>query len=175
VRRAELEHLIRAAGQILNEDRVVIIGSQAILATFPRGLPPATVVSIEADVLPYDDQDGTKADQISGSIGEASRFQQTHGIYADGVDETTARLPAAWRDRLIPISNANTAGVTGMCLEAYDLCASKLLAGRPKDLAFCGALLDAGYVDALKLRARIPYTDATADERARIASFLDRF
>jgi hypothetical protein len=40
------------------------------------------------------------------------------------------------RERLIPISNENTRGVTGLCLEVHDLCASKLIAGREKDLEF---------------------------------------
>lgn len=33
--RAELEHIIRAAGTIANCDDIVVIGSQAILGSFP--------------------------------------------------------------------------------------------------------------------------------------------
>ena len=174
MRRDQLEHLIRAASRIIGESRIMVIGSQAILASYPAGLPQAAVASLEADLLPFNDPDGTKADAISGSIGEASRFQETYGVYADGVDEHTARFPAGWRDRLIAVSNSNTDGATGLCVEPHDLCASKLLAGRPKDLDFCRALLDAGFVDAATLRARIPYTNANDAERARIARFLDR-
>ncbi|MGO9872698.1 MAG: DUF6036 family nucleotidyltransferase [Acidimicrobiia bacterium] len=175
MRRDQLEHLIRAAGELLGEDRIVVIGSQAILASFPHGLPAPAVVSVEADLLPLDDPQGEKALEISRSIGEASRFQETHGIYADGVEPGTARLPAEWQTRLIPICNENTNGVTGLCLEAYDLCASKLLAGRHKDFAFCGALLAGGHLDPSILRARIPYTDASHNERERIAGFLNRY
>jgi hypothetical protein len=171
----QLEHLIRAAGRVAGDNRIIVIGSQAILASYPDGLPWPAVASLEADLLPFDDPDGTKADEISGNIGEASRFQEMYGVYADGVDENTARLPVGWRERLIPISNANTDGVTGLCLDAHDLCASKLLAGRPKDISFCRALLASGHVQSAIVRARIPYTDATDDERSQIAGFLDAY
>jgi hypothetical protein len=46
----------------------------------------------------------------------------------------TARLPEGWRDRLVPIRNANTGGGTGLCLEIHDLVVSKLMAAREKDL-----------------------------------------
>ena len=134
MRRDQLEHLIRAAGHALGVDEVIVIGSQAILASVPLGLPVEAVRSIEADILPIDDPDETKADLIDGLIGEASMFQETHGIYAQGVGQHTARLPEGWRDRLVALHNENTGGVTGWCLEPHDVCVSKLLAGRPKDV-----------------------------------------
>jgi hypothetical protein len=36
VTREQLEHIIRAAGSITSEDRIVIIGSQAILGAYPN-------------------------------------------------------------------------------------------------------------------------------------------
>ncbi|MBV8162605.1 MAG: hypothetical protein JO265_16935 [Acidimicrobiia bacterium] len=171
----QLEHLIRAAGRIVGDNRIMVVGSQAILASYPDGLPWPAVMSLEADLLPFDDPDGSKADQISGSIGEASQFQETVGVYADGVDEKTALLPAGWRDRLIPVMNANTGGVTGLCLEAHDLCISKLVAGRPKDNEFCRVLLESRHVRAAKLRTRLESTDVTVVQRARITAFLNGF
>lgn len=70
-----------------------------------------------------------------GAIGEGSRFHKEFGYYAQGVDQHTAVLPRRWRDRLVPVSNPNTAGVVGLCLEVSDLAISKYIAGRPKDLA----------------------------------------
>jgi hypothetical protein len=140
-----------------------VIGSQAILASVPSGLPVEATRSIEADILPIDDPDEAKADLIDGLLGEASMFQQTHGIYAQGVGQHTARLPQGWQDRLIPIRNENTAGVTGWCLDAHDLCASKLLAARPKDIEFCRALLDARLVDPTVLSERLAHSDATSN------------
>jgi len=48
--RAQLEHLIRAAAEI-DDDDIVIIGSQAILGQFPDA-PPSMRVSTQADLYP---------------------------------------------------------------------------------------------------------------------------
>jgi hypothetical protein len=172
VRRDQLEHLIRASGHVLKTDEVIVIGSQAILASVPRGLPQEAIRSIEADILPIDDPDETKADLIDGLLGEASAFQETHGIYAQGVGQHTARLPPGWRDRLIPLCNENTDGITGWCLERHDLCVSKLLAGRPKDIQFCRALIAAGIVEPTTLLERLAQSDATSADRERMQVFV---
>lgn len=48
--RAQLEHIIRASAEISKDD-VVVVGSQAILGSFPDP-PHSLLISIEADVLP---------------------------------------------------------------------------------------------------------------------------
>jgi hypothetical protein len=73
---------------------------------------------------------------IDGTIGELSPFHNTYSYYAQGVSETTARLPQGWKDRLIVIQNANTRQARGLCLEVHDLLAAKALAGREKDIDF---------------------------------------
>lgn len=35
MQRSELEHIIRASGEIADDDEIIIIGSQAILGEFP--------------------------------------------------------------------------------------------------------------------------------------------
>jgi len=45
--REQLEHLIRAAGVIAEDDAIVIVGSQAILGQFPDA-PDSMRVSMEA-------------------------------------------------------------------------------------------------------------------------------
>jgi hypothetical protein len=174
MRRDQLEHLIRAAGHVLDTDQVIVIGSQAILASIDHGLPQAATRSIEADILPFDDPDERKADLIDGLLGEASQFQNTHGIYAQGVGQHTARLPAGWEQRLVPLCNDNTDGITGWCVEPHDLCISKLLAGRPKDIEFCQALLHADLVDPGILLDRFAQTPATPVEIARSADLIQR-
>lgn len=121
MRRDQLEHVIRASGGILGEDELIVIGSQAILASVSEGLPEVVTRSIEVDILPLDDPDETKATLVEGSIGAGSLFQQSFGIYAQGVGQRTARLPAGWRQRLVPLGNENTRGVTALCLEPHDL------------------------------------------------------
>lgn len=49
----------------------------------------------------------------------------------------------------------------GLCLEAHDLAASKLAAGREKDFEFVGALVDAGLIDLATLTARVEMLPAT--------------
>jgi hypothetical protein len=46
-----LEHIIRAAAVIADDDELIIIGSQAILGAYPRA-PEALLVSAEADLYP---------------------------------------------------------------------------------------------------------------------------
>ena len=88
--RAQLEHVIRAAGTIADVEDVVVIGSQAVL------------LSNEADVFPHEHTERT--DLIDSTIGEGSPFERAFGYYAHGVDETTAILPQGWRDRLILVT-----------------------------------------------------------------------
>jgi len=40
MRRDELEHLIRAAGGVLNESALIVVGSQSILGSYSTALPP---------------------------------------------------------------------------------------------------------------------------------------
>lgn len=94
MRRDQLEHLLRAACSIAESDVALVIGSQAILGSFPDDvLPPAASRSIEVDVAFLDDPDQAKSDQVDGAIGELSPFHETFGFYAQGVSITTAVLP----------------------------------------------------------------------------------
>lgn len=167
MRRDQLEHLIRAAGAILGEPTVIVVGSQAILASTAD--PPETARrSIEADILPADG-DESKADLIDGTIGELSIFQETFGVYAQGVGPQTALLPAGWEGRLVPLSNQNTGGVTGLCLEPHDLCVAKLLAGRQKDIEFYQELVAAAVVDPATVLRRLAATAVDDARRALVA------
>jgi hypothetical protein len=137
MKRTDLEHLIRAAGSIANTRELIIVGSQAILATYPEA-PDELTVSKEADMYPADHPD--KADLIDGSIGEGSPFFETFGYYAHGVGVETAILPKGWKSRLVRIQNANTNDISGLCLSPADIAASKLVAAREKDMEFVTAL-----------------------------------
>lgn len=129
----QLEHIIRAAAVIADDDELIIIGSQAILGAHPNA-PEILLVSAEADVYPKNHPE--RADLIDGSIGELSPFHETFGYYAQGVAPDTAVLPEGWENRLIPIRTPATRGATGWCLHPHDLALAKLAAGREKDLAF---------------------------------------
>jgi hypothetical protein len=169
--RSDLEHLIRAAGSIAGDSEIVVIGSQSVLGQFPNA-PVALLASAEADIFPLNFPD--RVELIDGSIGEGSLFHETHGYYAQGVGEETAKLPAGWRLRLVRVSNANTAGVSGLCLEVHDLAISKYYAGRDKDFEFTAELAKHGLTDKNTLLARLKQTVLTKPERSLIEGRVKR-
>ena len=171
MKRSELEHIIRAAGSIANDSEIVIIGSQSILGQFPDA-PASLLVSAEADVFPM--HHPQLSDLIDGSIGEGSPFHEMYGYYAQGVDDKTATLPNGWRARLVRISNPNTVGVTGLCLEVHDLAISKYVAGREKDREFTRELAKHGMTQRATLRARERETDLTAELRKLVKARVER-
>lgn len=153
--KTEFDHAIRAAGEIIGADELLIIGSQAAHGSIPMALPPEASASVEVDVAVFEDPDETKADLIDALIGEASRFHEEFGIYAQGVSKTTATLPDGWQDRLVRYESPNTNGIVAWCLELHDLWISKAVAGRPKDFEFCQALLNSRLVKRNILRQRL--------------------
>ena len=134
VRRADLEHVVAAAAQIVGEDEFVVVGSQAILASHPDALA-SLLRSQEADVYPRNAPE--KAIEIEGAIGDGSYFHQTHGYYAHAVGPETAKAPAGWEQRLVavhvPPRVRSTTSATAFCLEPHDLILAKLAANRERD------------------------------------------
>jgi hypothetical protein len=171
MKRSELEHIIRAAGSIANDSEIVVIGSQSILGQFPDA-PASLLVSAEADVFPM--HHPQLSDLIDGSIGEGSPFHELYGYYAQGVDDKTATLPRGWRERLVRISNANTVGVIGLCLEVHDLAISKYVAGRDKDREFTKELARHGMTQRATLIARERETDIPAESRKLVNARIER-
>lgn len=161
----ELEHLIRASGAIINDDAVIVIGSQSILPWLRRFAnkvgkepPQDLVVSMEADIIPIDN-DPHKSDLIDGSIGEETLFHKTFEIYAQGVSLETARAPAGWQSRCYPLKSRRTNGIVGYCMHPADLFVAKTMAGRPKDGAFLNAMIRYGLVREKTVRhlvAKVP-------------------
>ncbi len=171
MKRTDLEHIIRAAGSIADSAELVVIGSQALLATFPD--PPSELtVSVEADIYPADAPE--KADIIDGSIGEKSPFHETFGYYAHGVGPETAVLPRNWRARLVRLQNENTRGYAGQCLSPPDLAVSKLAAGREKDLDFVSGLLRHRLLQPEQVEALLPELNAAQLELVRLRLALCR-
>lgn len=166
--REQFEHAVRAAGAVLDVHEVLVIGSQALHASVDGDLPETAARSVEVDVAVRGDTDGRMADLLDGSIGEASMFHDTFGYYVQGVTETTAILPEGWEARLVRFESPATNGVVAWCLDAHDLWIAKAIAGRPKDVEFCSALLDADIVDRNTLVDRLGLVDEL-DRRVRRA------
>jgi hypothetical protein len=169
MRREQLEHLIRAASAVTNCYELVVVGSQSILGAYPNA-PEDLLYSQEADMFPLEAP--LLSDLIDGALGEDSPFHGHFGYYAQGVGENTAVLPAGWRERLVRIQSANTDLRVGLCLEPHDLAASKLYAGRPKDIDFVRSLLDHGLVDSGILQDRLRMLNGDATKLSLAASRL---
>lgn len=154
--REQLAHILRAAATIVQDREILVIGSQSILGTYSEDqLPPEASASIEADVAFLHDEDASKADMVEGAIGELSMFHETFGIYAQGVEVSTATLPSGWRDRVVEFPDRSAWPSTALCLDPHDLVVSKLVAGREKDLRFARALIEAELIEPDVLQERV--------------------
>lgn len=151
MRRAELEHVIRAAAEVVGDDELVVIGSQAILGQFPDA-PESMLVSREADIYPKNHPE--RADEIDGSLGDGSYFDSSFGYYAHAVGPETAKAPVGWEDRLVPVQSENTGNAIGWCLEVHDIVLSKCAAGRERDWDFAREALLHRLVDPGELQHR---------------------
>ena len=169
--RDQLEHVIRAAATIADDDEIVVIGSQAILGEFPDA-PEELVRSMEADVWPRNHPE--RWELVDGSIGELSPFHEAFGYYAQGVGPETAVLPDGWQHRLVTVASDRTRGAVGLCLEVHDLVISKYVAGREKDMDFARAVIRHGMVSEDTLLRRLGATRIDDARKTTISSFITR-
>jgi hypothetical protein len=153
VTRDQLEHAIRAACDIAEDNELFVFGSQALLGGYPDA-PPSLRASIEVDVQPVNRPE--RVDAIDGALGELSQFHATFGFYVHGVAIESATLPRGWDGRTVPVAHpVRTRGNIGHCLEGHDLAASKLAAYREKDRAFVATLLAERMIASEVLVARV--------------------
>lgn len=80
--------MIAAAANVSAEDEFVVVGSQAVLGSFPDA-PEALLQSMEVDLYPAHAPE--KSDEIDGAIGDGSRFHESFGYYAHGVGQRRRR------------------------------------------------------------------------------------
>ena len=159
--RAQLAHALRAAAELLTESEFVVVGSAAILGSFPETLmTDALMMSTEVDLLPPDDPAEEKAIALDGAQGELSKFHELHGFYIDGASVNTSRSPSGWENRVVPFAPLAAEGAVGWCLSALDLVATKAVAGRTKDRRFVIAALRQRLTDAASVVSLIPTIDA---------------
>lgn len=158
------DDLIRAARSVAEHfkaDRVVVIGSQAILLAWPDA-PASLRRTPEIDLYPANrrqweiDHPGFEAsEEISALFGEMSAFHNSFGFYLDGVDEQTAKLPPDWPDRALA-TEIDVYGRTAtlMCPAIEDIAVSKLHRLAEKDIDFLRDCAAAGKLDLASLRKR---------------------
>lgn len=145
----ELKTALKAAARVAGEREFYLIGSQALHAHCKR-LPAEVLLSQECDLYPRT-QPQTAA-RLDHELGRNSAFARKHGFYVDVVTPEIASLPEGWEKRLKPFRVGRT---TASCLDIYDLLASKLAAGRLKDLELAGAIIKLRLARVPTLRARL--------------------
>lgn len=140
---------MKAAARLSRDREFFVIGSQALHAHCKR--PPAEVLlSQECDLYPRNYPQA--APLIERKLGRNSSFARKHGFYVDVVTPDLASLPEGWEKRLKQFCVGR---ITASCLEIHDLLASKLAAGRLKDLELAGAVLKLHLAKVRTLRARL--------------------
>jgi hypothetical protein len=161
VKKHELKTALKAAARVAREREFFIIGSQALHAHCKR--PPAEVLlSQECDLYPRTRPQA--AALLDRELGRNSAFARKHGFYVDVVTPDIASLPEGWQKR---VKYFRVGLITAFCVEIHDLLASKLAAGRLKDLELAGAVLKLRLARVSTLRARVSQlTAASASEQA---------
>ena len=162
-----LAHVLRAAADITAQHDFVVIGSQAILGSYPELRDGVLVRSIEVDLYP---RDVPALSDMLAEIGEFSDFHSENGYYADAVDPGTAVLPAGWASRTVAFDAGE--GVTGHCLEPHDLIIAKLIATRDKDIAYFEEAATRGLVDRAVLAARLRMTSISSRAKRKLITSL---
>jgi hypothetical protein len=152
MKKAELELALNAAGRVARDSEFIVFGSQSILGTVAK--PPKTcLMSQEVDLYPRTYPQAVPL--IVTELGRRSPFARKNGFFVDCVTPELAAFPDGWTERLIPFRTKRTGGVTGWCIELHDVSASKLVAGREKDLEYIRALLAAKLINPLVLENRV--------------------
>jgi hypothetical protein len=154
--RASLEELLRAAAELVEFERICIIGSASLLVDHPwlgeQGQPLAASLDADFVLLP---EDAEKAGILLARLGRGRPFASEKGYHADILrPDITELFPPGWEERLEPMP-----GFEGVFfLEAADLAVAKLHAGRPKDVEVLVHLLQEGLLDAKVVRGRLDAT-----------------
>lgn len=182
----DLLRVVRALAFEFNTDNVFVVGSQAILASMPDAPEPARA-SPEIDAFPenariWELEENAKSpggdpnvasEHIDGLFGESSQFHRTHGFYIDGVDETTAKLPAGWQVRAIKV-RTEVAGrsVYGIAPAPEDLIASKLARLDDRDKQFVEAIHAQRPLDLDLVERRIHETNLDPALQQRAIAYI---
>lgn len=168
MKREELEHVLRASAAITRDTSFVVIGSQAVLLSYPNA-PGELLMSNELDLYPA--MHPERAELIEGAIGQLSMFHDTFGYHADGVSPETAKMPADWMDfaKLHYIGD-----ITVVCPDLHDLAVSKCVAGREKDADWIRGLLRHGMIGLDRLVERLGQLDPSKYPPERLVAWAQR-
>ena len=161
-----LKHLLEAVHALAHSERIYVLGSGALLGSFPElGEPGGPLeLSFDGDLLvePCDEQ---LAALLHEAVGEGSLFAQRTGYHADILRaDILETLPPGWEQRLVRLDAATGAAA----LSPEDLLVVKLRVGREKDLTLCRDVLQRGLLSAAQMRARLDATPLSETEVVRV-------
>jgi hypothetical protein len=171
MKKSQLELALNAAGRIARDSEFIVFGSQSILGTVTRP-PKACLVSQEVDLYPRNHPQAMTL--IVDGLGRRSAFFRKNGFFVDCVTPDLAAFPEGWTDRLKAFRTKHTGGVTGWCVELHDIAASKLAAGREKDLNYVSALLTAKLIKPLILKNRVATLPVNSAHRTAIVALIEQ-
>jgi hypothetical protein len=146
-----LEHLAKAALVLSQSEKIFVLGSSSILASFPE-LGEAGLLdnTFDAGFLLAPVSKGI-FDLLKESIGEGSLFEKEKGYYADILHPSIVEtLPPGWEERLVAVAGFGNV----FALEPMDLAVVKVVVGREKDLALVRRLLELGKIGVAELKER---------------------
>ena len=147
----DLKLALAAAADAYKRRRFVVVGSAAILATFPDA-PSFLRLSADIDMFPIRKLDTTDFQLGDEQVGQASAFEVEHDFYIERLgDWTMLSQPKGWFERCVKYStegkiDGKDVMVDGYALQPLDLAYNKLEAGRDKDLNFVGGLIAEGLI-----------------------------
>ena len=172
LRRANIDHILRAAAALSGHQRFVMVGTGAVIAT-ARHIPAAMMLTREIDIYADGSADPEAiSDLIDASIGHDLLFDRTFGYYGDGVGPRTAIMPEDWRRRAIEYRTP-AGEATALCPSAEDVAIAKLCAWREKDQSWLREALRAriaapDQIESLLTREMPPEAPATDELRRRL-------
>jgi hypothetical protein len=154
MRRASIDHMLRAAGEATGQKRFVLVGSAAVVAWF-QTVPPSMAMTTEVDLFAPDADDPEEISfELDALLGRLSDFHEAHGYFVDGVSPQTARLPADWQERAIEYENPSTNGVVALVPAPEDIAVAKLVRCDDRDLDFIVAGVRHGLMDINLIETR---------------------
>jgi len=151
----QLIHVISAACRQLDCKEIYLLGSQAAYGSLDI-LPEIAETSADADLIPIEHPE--RADEINGGLGEFSAFHKEFKCYGHGLDWSEVTLPSDWKENLVDTcfeDYVTGETLTVWSLSLYDLCASKIAAGRPQDFIFVKSILEEQHISYEEIQEAI--------------------
>lgn len=156
LRRAQIEHILRAAAAVTNHLRFVVVGTGAVILASRRPVPATMMMTQEIDLYADGVEDHEAlSDLIDGTIGHGSLFHRSFQYHGDGVGPETAILPVDWRERASEYHGIGAPDVVAICPDPDDIAVAKLCAWREKDIQWLRDAVVAGIVSPSRMRQRL--------------------